>query len=104
MWTKIKAFFHDLYVRVKTNVLNTVALLGTTFGGLLSHADAALTWFYANVDAFATALGDPNLAQQMTVVLGDAKAIGRWMFAVGVVATIAKFKALVQSPPAPPKV
>lgn len=88
MIAKLKAFLTDLYNRVKTNVLNAVALLGTMMGSVLSH-----------IDAIAATLGDPNLTQQISSVIADAKWIGRWVLMVGIVATIAKFKALVQSPP-----
>lgn len=88
MLAKIKAFFHDLYTKIKTNVLNAVALVGTMLGGVMSH-----------IDALAATVGDPNLTQQLSTVIADAKWIGRWIFAVGVVTAVAKFKALVQSPP-----
>jgi len=88
MWTKVKAFFHDLAVKIKTNIMNAIALIGTLFGSALSH-----------IDALAATLGDPNLTQQISTVVTDAKWIGRWILTVGIIATIAKFKQLVQAPP-----
>jgi hypothetical protein len=92
MFTKIKSYFHDLFTKIKTNVLNAIALVCSIVGSVLAH-----------IDALASTL-DPNFGQQLSTVLGDVKWAGRWMLTVGIVTAIAKFKALVQSPPAPPKV
>lgn len=89
----------DLWGKLKADVMNAVALVGTTFGTALSHIDSIIQGLGANIDALATALGDPNLTQQMQTVIGDAKWFGRWMLAVGIVATVARFKKLLQSPP-----
>lgn len=89
----------DLWTKLKADVMNGVALVGTTFGTLLSHVDSVIQGVGTNIDAVAAALGDPNLTQQMQTVIGDAKWFGRWMLAVGIVATIARFKKLLQSPP-----
>lgn len=87
----VKTFFTDMWAKIKADIVNAMALIGTVFGSVLSH-----------IDALAAALGDPNLNQQVTTTLADAKAVGRWMLMVSVVTVIAKFKQLVQTPP-PPK-
>lgn len=92
------AFVHDLWVKIRTNIVNAVALLGTLFGSILSHLDSIFQMFLANIDALAATLGDPNLTQQLSSVVSDAKWIGRWLLTVGIIATVAKFKKLVQSP------
>lgn len=87
MLAKIKAYFSDLWAKVKADVANALALIGTMFGSILSH-----------IDAIATTLGDPNLNQQMATVFADAKWLGKWMLTVGIVGAIAQFKKLVQTP------
>lgn len=87
MLEKVKSFFTDLWIKIKADVANAIALLSSIFGAILSH-----------IDALAAALGDPNLNQQMATVLGDAKAVGKWMLAVGVVTAVAQFKKLVETP------
>ena len=85
---KIKAFFSGLWAKIKADFANAMALIGMMLGSVMSH-----------IDALASTLGDPNLTQQISSVVSDAKWIGRWMLTVSVIATVAKFKALVQSPP-----
>lgn len=82
-------FFHDLYVKIRTNVLNAIALVCSIFGSIMSH-----------IDAIASTL-DPNFGQTLSTALGDVKWAGRWMLTIGIVTAVAKFKSLVQS--APPK-
>jgi hypothetical protein len=88
MFAKIKTYFHDLFAKIKADILNAFALIGTMLGSALSH-----------LDALAATLGDPNLTQQFSTVFADAKWFGRWMLTVGIVTAIANFKKLVQSPP-----
>jgi hypothetical protein len=85
---KIKAFFSDLWAKVKADIANAFALISTMLGSILAH-----------IDAIATTLGDPNLNQQMATVFADAKWFGKWLLTVGIVAAVAQFKKLVQTPP-----
>jgi len=87
MFAKIKAYFSDLWAKVKADVANAMALLSTIFGSILTH-----------IDAIAATLGDPNLNAQMATVFADAKWLGKWMLTVGILAAVAQFKKLVQTP------
>lgn len=88
MIAKIKAFFSDIWTKIKTDIANAFALISTMLGSFLAH-----------IDAIAATLGDPNLTQQISTVVADAKWVGRWLLTVGIVTAVAKFKALLQSPP-----
>ena len=83
----MKAFFTDLWAKVKSNFINATALLGTVFGSTMAH-----------IDEIATALGDPGLNDQIHTIITDAKWFGRWMMAVSILAMVARFKKLVESP------
>lgn len=88
MFGGIKKFFSDLWTKIKQDIANAFALITTMVGSILAH-----------IDALATTLGDPNLTQQVSTVVADAKWVGRWLLTVGIVTAIAQFKKLVQSPP-----
>lgn len=88
MFSAVKKFFADLWAKIKADIANAFALVSTMLGSVLAH-----------IDALAATLGDPNLNQQISTVVADAKWVGRWMLTVGVVTAIAQFKKLVQSPP-----
>lgn len=88
MIAKIKAYFSDLWVKIKADITNALAVVSTLFGTILAH-----------IDELATTLGDPNLNQQLQTVVADAKWFGRWMLTVGIVTAVAKFKSLIQTPP-----
>ena len=83
----MRAFFADLWAKIRADVLNATALIGTILGSFLSH-----------IDALAAALGDPTWEAQVRTSIGDAKWFGRYVLMVGILATIARFKKLVQSP------
>ena len=87
----MSAFFTDLWAKIKADFANAFALVTTFLGSLMTH-----------IEELATALGDPNLNQQLSSVIADAKWMGRWMLMVGILTTIARFKKLVQSPPKEP--
>ena len=82
-------WFHDAWAKVKADAINALALISTGLGSAMAH-----------IDDLATTLGDPNLNQQLSAVVSDAKWIGRWMLFVGVLTAAARFKKLVQSPKA----
>lgn len=79
--------FSGLWTKIKKDVVNAVALFGTVLSSIMSH-----------IDSIAAALGDPNLTQQISVIVGDAKLFGRWMLFVSIVAIVARFKQLVETP------
>jgi hypothetical protein len=74
MWAKIKKFcFHSL----------TMA-----WGYSLAIAGAAMQ----GVDTLADALGDPNLRDQISAAVGDAKTVGRILLGVSVVTLVARLR------------
>ena len=79
----------DLKAKIKADIANAVALVSSALGGVLAH-----------IDELATTLGDPNLNQQFAAVVGDVKVVGKWMLFVGILTAVARFKKLVQTPPA----
>jgi hypothetical protein len=84
----VKKFFADLWAKIKSDAINAFALVSTSVGSLVSH-----------IDDLAAELGDPALTQQIkSTIITDAKWFGHWMTFVGIVALIARFKRLVQSP------
>ena len=80
----------DTWAKVRADAVNALALASTGLGSAMAH-----------IDDVATALGDPNLNQQLHTVITDVKTWGRWVMLVGIIGTIARFKKLVQSPPKP---
>jgi hypothetical protein len=89
--TKIKAFFTNLWARIKAACLGSLTMawsyIVTTAGAL-----------FANIDSIASVLGDPNLNQQVTAVIGDAKMLGKWLLTVGIVTAVARLKSLILTP------
>jgi len=76
MFAKIKAFcLHSL----------TIA-----WGYLLALVGGAMSV----VDNMADALGDPNLKDQISVAIGDAKTTGRILLAISVVTILARLRSL----------
>jgi hypothetical protein len=85
----MKAFLSDLWAKIKADAINAAALAGTTFGTIIAH-----------IDDLAAELGDPALTQQVkSTIITDAKWFGHWMTFVGLIAIVARFKRLVQTPP-----
>ena len=81
-------FFSDLWGKVKADAINASALAASTLGSIMAH-----------IDDIAAQLGDPSLTAQIkSTILTDAKWFGKWMTFVGILAVIARFKKLVQSP------
>jgi hypothetical protein len=84
----MRKFFSDLWAKIKADAANAFAIISTAFGSAMAH-----------IDDLAATLGDPNLNQQLSSVLADAKLVGRWMLFVGILTAVARFKKLIQSPP-----
>jgi hypothetical protein len=85
----LKTFFSDLWVKIKADAINALALASTTVGSIIAH-----------IDDIATELGDPSLTQQIhSTIITDAQWFGHWMTFVGLIAIVARFKRLVQTPP-----
>jgi hypothetical protein len=88
----MRAFFSDLWAKVKAACMGSITM---AWSYLLSLGGT----FLSNVDSLATVLGDPGLNQQISSVVGDAKLIGKWLLAVGVITAIARLKSLVMPKP-----
>jgi hypothetical protein len=74
MWAKIKkACFHSL----------TIA-----WGYCLAVVGAAMQ----GVDTLADALGDPNLRDQISTAIGDARTVGRILLGVSIVTLVARLR------------
>ncbi|QPF87041.1 hypothetical protein IC762_12385 [Bradyrhizobium genosp. L] len=84
----MRQFFADLWAKVKSDIANAFAIIGTGLGSVMAH-----------IDDVASMLGDPSLSQQLSTVFTDAKWVGRWLLFVGLLTVAARFKKLVQSPP-----
>jgi hypothetical protein len=93
MLAKIKGFFIGLWNKIKAACLGSITM---AWSYIVSVTGAIFT----NIDALATVMGDPNLTAQLQSVIGDAKAIGKWLLAVGVVTALARLKSLVMGPKA----
>jgi hypothetical protein len=81
-------FLSGLWSKTKAACFGSVTM-GWSY--IVSASGAVFT----NIDTVASALGDPNLTQQVTAIIGDAKLVGRWLLFVGVVTTFARLKSLV---------
>lgn len=88
----MRAYLSGLWTKIKTACWGSITMawsyILSAFGTVLS-----------NIDSLATVLGDPNLNQQVTSVIGDAKAVGKWLLAVGIITAVARLKSLVTSKP-----
>lgn len=91
--TKIKAFFVGIWTKIKTACLGSITMAW-------SYVVTTVGTLFANIDSIATVLGDPNLNQQVTSVIGDAKMLGKWLLTVGIVTAVARLKSLILTPKA----
>lgn len=80
MWEKVKAF-----------CLNSVTI---AWGYILAFAGAVMQV----IDSAADALGDPNLKQQISDAIGDAKTVGRLMLGISVITIIARLRSIRKAP------
>jgi hypothetical protein len=76
MWARIKAF-----------CLNSLTI---AWGYCLAFAGAIMQ----GADSIADALGDPNLKDQISASIGDARMAGRILLGISVVTIIARFRSL----------
>jgi hypothetical protein len=76
MWTHIKAC-----------CLNSLTI---AWGYCLAFIGAAMQ----ALDTIADALGDPNLRDQISAAIGDAKTVGRILLGVSIVTIIARLRSL----------
>lgn len=90
---KIKAFFVSLWNKIKSACMGSLTM---AWSYIVTTAGA----IFANIDSIAAAMGDPNLTAQIQSVFGDAKAVGKWLLAVGIVTAVARLKSLIFAPKA----
>ena len=83
----MKKFFSDLWAKIKADIVNACTLISTVISGLVM-----------NIDKFADALVGAHLEQQIDGIWHDAKMVATYVFGVSIIATIANFKKLVQTP------
>lgn len=86
----IKTFFVGLWNKIKAACWGSLTIAWSyivTTAGVL----------FANIDSLATVMGDPNLTAQLQSVIGDPKAIGKWLLTVGIVTTLARLKSLIMA-------
>lgn len=81
-------FFTDLWSIVKADAINAAIVISNIVSGI-----------FANIDSIATTLGDPSIVHQLPVVVHDTQKVAIYIFGVTVLAAVARFKKLVQSPP-----
>ncbi len=85
MIEKIKAFFRRLWAMCFHSATIAWSYILGVVGGI-----------FDNIDAVASAMGDPNLNQQINAVVGDAKLIGKWLLTVAIVNVIARARSMVK--------
>lgn len=79
------------YVKVKAFCLNSLTIAWgylMAFGGL----------FLASVDAIGDALGDPNLRDQISSAIGDAKTAARVLLVASLATIVARLRSLRKDP------
>jgi hypothetical protein len=76
MWDKVKAFSLNSLTVAWSYCL---ALAGVTMQGL---------------DTMGAALGDPNLKDQISASIGDAKTVGRILLGISIVTIIARLRSI----------
>jgi hypothetical protein len=76
-----------MWARVKASCLNSLTI---AWSYLLAFAGAVMQ----AIDAVGDALGDPNLRDQISAAIGDAKTVGRILLAVSIVTIIARLRSL----------
>jgi hypothetical protein len=76
-----------MWAHIKTCCLNSLTM---AWSYCLAFAGAAMQ----AVDTIADALGDPNLRDQISAAIGDAKTVGRILLGVSIVTIIARLRSL----------
>jgi hypothetical protein len=76
-----------MWARIKDCCLHSVTV---AWGYCLAVAGALMQ----AIDTAADALGDPNLRDQISAAVGDAKTVGRILLGISVVTIIARLRSL----------
>jgi hypothetical protein len=73
--------------KIKALCLNSLTV---AWGYFLAFAGAVMQ----AIDSVADALGDPNLKDQISAAIGDARTVGRILLGISVVTIIARLRSL----------
>jgi hypothetical protein len=84
------AFLSGLWAKIKTVCMGSITM---AWSYILSACGALLD----NIEAIATALGDPNLKAQITSAIGDPKTVGKIVLGIGIITAIARMKSIVMT-------
>ncbi len=76
-----------MWARIKACCLNSLTM---AWGYCLAMAGAAMQ----GLDSISDALGDPNLKDQISASIGDARTAGRVLLGISVVTMIARMRSL----------
>ena len=76
-----------MWARIKACCLNSLTI---AWSYCVAFAGAAMQ----GVDSLADAVGDPNLKDQISASIGDAKTAGRVLLGISVVTIIARLRSL----------
>ena len=76
-----------MWTRIKACCLNSLTI---AWSYCLAFAGAAMQ----GLDSLADALGDPNLKDQISASIGDARTAGRVLLGISIVTMIARLRSL----------
>jgi hypothetical protein len=76
-----------MWARIKACCLNSLTI---AWSYCIAFAGAAMQ----GLDSVADALGDPNLKDQISASIGDARAAGRVLLGISVITMIARLRSL----------
>ena len=76
-----------MWARIKACCLNSLTI---AWSYCLAFAGAAMQ----GLDSLADALGDPNLKDQISASIGDARTAGRVLLGISVITMIARLRSL----------
>lgn len=76
-----------MWTRIKASCLNSLTI---AWGYFLAFAGAVMQ----ALDSVADALGDPNLKDQISAAIGDAKTVGRILLGISIVTIIARLRSI----------
>jgi hypothetical protein len=76
-----------MWARVKAICLHSLTV---AWGYILALAGL----MFQAIDTIADALGDPNLRDQISAAVGDAKTVGRILLGVSIVTIVARLRSL----------
>jgi hypothetical protein len=76
-----------MFTNAKTLCLHSLTI---AWGYCVAFAGAAMSF----VDSIGDALGDPNLKDQISAAIGDAKVAGRILLGISIITILARLRSL----------